>query len=46
MNLVAIDQNICAIPKKKVRQGRVIENFAWRIQVCRQRNGGHLEHVL
>ncbi|KAK7101965.1 hypothetical protein V1264_020263 [Littorina saxatilis] len=25
---------------------RVIDNFARRVQVCMQRRGGHLEHVL
>ncbi|KAK7090080.1 hypothetical protein V1264_009928 [Littorina saxatilis] len=25
---------------------RVIDNFARRVQVCLQRRGGHLEHVL
>jgi hypothetical protein len=25
---------------------RVIDNFAWRMQVCLQRSGCHLEHIL
>ena len=39
----AIDQNIRAISKKECV--RVINNFALRIQVCHQRNGGYLEHL-
>ena len=30
----------------KLQNGRVIENFARRIQVCLQRRGAHLEHIL
>lgn len=40
----AITRKIRAIPKEECV--RVIDNFARRAQVCLQRNGGHLEHVL
>jgi len=32
-----------AIPREEC--GRVIENFARRIQMCLQRRGAHLEHI-
>ena len=35
-----------ADPKRREECARVIENFARRLQVCRQRGGGHLEHIL
>ena len=35
-----------ADPKRREECARVIENFAWQLQVCRQRGGGHLEHIL
>ncbi|KAK7112966.1 hypothetical protein V1264_012336 [Littorina saxatilis] len=38
-----ITQNIRAIRKEECV--KVIDNFARRLQVCLQRNGGHLEHV-
>ena len=41
---VAITQKIRAVRKEECI--RVIDNFARRFQVCLQRNGGHLEHVL
>jgi len=34
---------IRAIPREEC--GRLIENFARRIQMCLQRRGGHLEHI-
>jgi len=34
---------IRAIPREVC--GRVIENFARRIQMCLQRRGAHLEHI-
>ena len=40
----AISATVRAIPKEE--SVRVIENFARRIQVCLQRRGAHLEHVL
>ena len=40
----AIMQKINAIPKEECIRG--INNFASRIQVCRQQNGGHLEHII
>ena len=40
----AITQNINVIPKEGCI--RVINNFARRIQVCLQPNGGHLDHIL
>ena len=40
----AITQKINAIPKEECI--RVINNFARRIQICLQQNGGHLEHIL
>ena len=39
----AITAAIKAIPREEC--GRVIENFARRIQVCLQRRGAHLEHI-
>ena len=41
---VAITQTIRAIRKEECV--RVFDNFACWLQVCLQRNGGHLEHVL
>ena len=35
-----------ADPKRREECARVTENFARRLQVCRQRGGGHLEHIL
>ena len=40
----AITTEIRAIARKEC--GRVIENFARRIQMCLQRWGAHLEHIL
>ena len=40
----AITANIRAIPKDECV--KVIDNFVRRVQVCLQRNGGHLEHIL
>ncbi len=40
----AITQKIRAIPKQECV--RVIDNFARRLQVCLQQDGGHLEHIL
>ncbi|XP_060768547.1 uncharacterized protein LOC132875638 isoform X2 [Neoarius graeffei] len=40
----AITAKIRAIPKEECI--KVIQNFARRVQVCLQRNGGHLEHIL
>ena len=40
----AITAKIRAIPKEECV--KVIDNFARRVQVCLQRNGGHLEHIL
>ena len=40
---VAITAGIRAIPREEC--GRVIENFARRIQMCLQRRGAHLEHI-
>ncbi|KAK2724563.1 hypothetical protein QYM36_001156 [Artemia franciscana] len=40
----AITAKIRAIPKEECR--KVIRNFARRLRVCLQRNGGHLEHIL
>jgi len=39
----AITAAIRAIPREEC--GRVIENFAQRIQMCLQRRGTHLEHI-
>ena len=39
----AITTAIRAIPREEC--GRVIENFARRIQVCLQRRGAHFEHI-
>ena len=39
----AITAPIRAIPRETC--GRVIENFARRIQMCLQRRGAHLEHI-
>ena len=39
----AITAAIRAIPREEC--GRVIENFARRIQMCPQRRGAHLEHI-
>jgi len=39
----AITAAIRAIPREEC--GRVIENFARRIQICLQRRGAHLEHI-
>jgi len=39
----AITAAIGAIPREEC--GRVIENFARRIQMCLQRWGAHLEHM-
>ena len=39
----AITAAIRAIPREEC--GRVIENFARRIQVCLQRRGAHFEHI-
>ena len=39
-----ITAKIRAIPKEECV--KVIDNFARRVQVCLQRNGGHLEHIL
>lgn len=41
---MAINQTIRAIQKQECV--RVIDNFARRLQVCHQRRGTHLEHVL
>ena len=41
---VAITQMIESISRDEC--GRVNENFARRVQVCLQRRGAHLEHVL
>ena len=40
----AITAKIRAIPKEECV--KVIENFATRVQVCLQVNGGYLEHIL
>ena len=40
----AITAAIRAIPTEEC--GRVIDNFARRIQVCLQRRGAHLEHIV
>ena len=40
----AITAKIRAIPKEECV--KVIDNFVRRVQVCLQRNGGHLEHIL
>ena len=40
----AITRKMRAIPREECI--RVINNFARRIQVCLQRNGGHMEHGL
>ena len=40
----AITAKIRAISKEECV--KVIDNFARRVQVCLQRNGGHLEHIL
>ena len=40
----AITFQIRQIPREEC--ARVIENFARRLEVCRQRGGGHLEHIL
>ena len=40
----AITGKIIEIPKEECV--RVIDNFARRLQVCLQRCGGHLEHIL
>ena len=40
----AITAKIRAIPKEECV--KVIDNFARRVQVCLQRNGGHLENIL
>ena len=40
----AITQQICGIAREKCV--RVIDNFARRLQICGQRQGAHLEHVL
>lgn len=40
----AITAKIRAIPKEECI--KMIQNFARRVQVCLQRNGGHLEHIL
>ena len=40
----AITAKIRAIPKEECV--KMIDNFARRVQVCLQRNGGHLEHIL
>jgi len=39
----AITAAVRAIPREEC--GRVIENFAPRIQMCLQRLGAHLEHI-
>ena len=39
----AITAAIRAFPREE--RGRVIENFARRIQMCLQRRGAHLEHI-
>jgi len=39
----AITAAIRAIPRAEC--GKVIENFARRIQMCLQRRGAHLEHI-
>ena len=39
-----ITRVIRAIPAEEC--SRVIDNFGRRVQVCLQRHGGHLEHVL
>jgi len=39
----AITAAIRAMPREEC--GRVIENFARRIQMCLQRRGAHLEHI-
>jgi len=39
----AITAIITAIPREEC--GRVIENFARRIQMCLQRRGAHFEHI-
>jgi len=39
----AIIAAVRAIPREEC--GRVIENFARRIQMCLQRRGAHLEHI-
>ena len=41
---VAITQQIHGITRQECV--RVIDNFARRLQVCHQRRGAHLEHVL
>ena len=43
-NNVVINQKICAIPERECI--RMIDNFAWGIQVCHQCNGGNLEYTL
>ena len=40
----AIAAKIKEIPREECV--RVIDNFAQRMQVCLQRRGGHLEHIL
>ena len=40
----AITAKIRAVPKKECV--KVINNFDRRVQVCLQRNGRHLEHIL
>ena len=40
----AITNKIRAIPREECV--RVIDNFARRIQVCLQRKGAHLEHIM
>ena len=40
----AITAKIRAILKEECV--KVIDNFVRRVQVCLQRNGGHLEHIL
>jgi len=39
-----ITANTSEIPKEKYV--RVIDNFARRMQICLQRRGGHLQHIL
>jgi len=39
----AITEAIREIPREEC--GRVMENFACRIQMCLQREGAHLEHI-
>ena len=40
---VAINQKIHAILKKEYV--KVVDSFAWQIQVCHQHNGGHLKYI-